>query len=525
MSSAQLWSRPWALADLKGRHRLAIESGTITLGDNRRGGLWLYVPSAAPVSVNGSENGGEKVAGFDHSSERRALLTLPLPVRRRPGVIVRASGQETVIQWPSLPERPPATLTPQTDNERAAYALFIRAQAVWDRLRDVDSALGDPARLWAELRRRWTSDEHFEPQMDIIVRHAIVLTQTLDELDRAPRRILRRTHKQLPISRVQELDRRSMTWLTRQAGVTLAERAGDRQRILAVAREENFDTLENRVLRSYAELAQHIAIAYLDRNDAKRASVRARIVDDYRRRCKRLGRDLAKRGVRVAEPGVMPNFVLQQNPRYHQVWEAWHELLDRDRVYDDLWRWQGRSWEEFCALAVMVSLVSVPGARLIASAPLNFMGEQNRGSWVVHDNPLGVFYLERQRLVLEVRYRMKEPGAYRADFAAPIWITIGHINEIKRSLTSVAVWPVWDVRGGIVEQEPGELKDVLQLGLKAGIRAGVVIRPAIDNRSADSERASSVLALTLGTQGRALWESLERLSSFLSSLTFAEAQR
>ena len=49
--------------------------------------------------------------------------------------------------------------------------------------------------------------------------------------------------------------------LVRQPGETLAERAGPSQRIRAVTRHQNFDTLENQVLRSYAELARSVARA------------------------------------------------------------------------------------------------------------------------------------------------------------------------------------------------------------------------------------------------------------------------
>jgi len=67
------------------------------------------------------------------------------------------------------------------------------------------------------------------------------LLPTLDLLDRAPPH-LARTHRMIPLARVQEIDRRAMTWLVRQPGETTAERAGNRQRISAIAREENFDT-------------------------------------------------------------------------------------------------------------------------------------------------------------------------------------------------------------------------------------------------------------------------------------------
>lgn len=222
--------------------------------------------------------------------------------------------------------------------------------------------------------------------------------------------------------------------------------------------------------------------------------------------------------MRLAEPGVLPNFVLQQNANYHKIWKAWHELLLRDRVLDDLWRWQARSWEEFGALVTMVALSAVPGADLIASAPLNFRKEQNRGSWVVNDNPLGVFYLSAQNLILEVRYRMKEPGGYRADFAAPIWITAAHADRIQQLPMSVAVWPLWDTRGGLVEPELEEIQNAVAIGRKAQIVAGIVIRPARDHKSSEHKSSHSALTLALGTQGRSLWAAIERLSSFLSSI-------
>ena len=520
----QLWSRTWALADMSGIYRRTLDSGTVTVDDNHRAPLWLYEPAGKTVIINGSSIGGEKVQGFSHSSTSRSLVHVPLPLKRRPGLAIKSGELEFTLEWPSFPERPPSKHAPQTPEEKAGHDLFLRAYSVWDRLRDVDSALADPAHLWEELRRRWTVDDDSQPQMDIIVEHARRLARTIDELDRAPRRMLRRTHRQVPLSRVQELDRRAMTWLVRQPGTSLAERAGDRQSILAVAREENFDTLENRVLRAYGELAAFVADDYLARNHSKAKSRRAILVDNFGRRCKRLARDLSERGVRLAEPGVMPNFVLQQNPRYNQVWDAWGELLKRELVNDDLWRWQGRSWEEFCALAVMVALVGIPGAKLIASAPLTFMREQTRGRWLSHDNPLGAFYLERQGLVVDVRFDMERPGTLRADFGAPIWISVGKTGDDANFLSYVAIWPIWDHRGGNIAQEASRLKSTLApWQKKTRITAALVIRPASD-RGMEYEEDGSVMCLCLGTQGPPLHDAIDRLSRFFSSLIIGNSR-
>ncbi|MFC1455720.1 DUF2357 domain-containing protein [Microvirga arabica] len=516
----ELWRRPWALTDLARRHRMVLSDGSslVEVDADHQAALWLYAREGGRVIVDGRPETAEPVPGFSLAGDGRVLVQLPLPLRRSQGPVITDNGRDIRILRPFVPDRPPAKSDPQTDEEMAAHRVLLRAMAVWDRLRDVDTALADPAHLWEELRQRWTEqDDVSPPKMDIIVRHAAALSRTLDELDRAPRRILRRTHQQVPISRVQELDRRAMTWLVRQPGETLAERAGDRQRILAVAREENFDTLENRVLRAYAELARQVARDYLERNRRKQLTSRARKVEEFGRRCRRLARDLADRGVRLAEPGVTPNFVLQQNARYHKVWTAWLELLEHNRILDELWRWQARSWEEFCTLAVMVSLISVPGAQLVASAPLTFLDEQRRGSWIQHDNPLAAIYLPKQGVVVEVRYRMTSPDRRLSDYAAPIWIRYGRAGDVGGFLHNIAVWPMWDMHGGLVNGEAAEIADIIRLGWRAGITAGLVLRPPADNEQTGTEDAPHALVTTIGTDGPALWEGIKAIERFLSS--------
>ena len=522
----ELWNSPWALLTATSAgHRIKLEAQKLIIGSEHRSPLLVYDRSGHQVLVNGSETGGEQVRGFDHSEQKRRLLQAPLPLKSNQPLLVSINGVETQIEWSTLPERPAAKHIPQTDSEKAGHELFLRAFTVWDRLLDVDAALSDPANLWTELRRRWTNDDLTEPQMDIIVRHAVKLKKVIDFLERLPRRILRRTHKQVPLSRVQELDRRSMTWLIRQPGHSLAERAGDRQAILAVAREENFDTLENRVLRSYCELASFIATDYIARNKSKYKTRRAILVDNFGRRCKRLGRELQSCGVRLADPGTLPNFVLQQNPQYHQVWEAWGELLNRESVMDDLWRWQGRSWEEYCALAVMVALIGISGAKLVASAPLIFRSEQTRGRWLQHDNPLGAFYLEKQGLVVEVRFDMSKPGAERSDFAAPIWVSFGRVGDVSDFLSYVAIWPIWDHKGGLVAGEASEVAKLLKpFEKKTRISAAVIMRPPHENTDL-FETEGSVLSVCLDTQGAALQKGLERLSIFFESLLTAGVKR
>ncbi len=524
--TVELWLRPWAR--FVPAHRLPLAGRDCAVPDGHAGPLLIYAASPPTVRVDGRGDAGEQVAtmweravGQGAAEIPATLWQLPLPVRRTPGSAIATGPGTCRLLWPAAPERFHGE-NPRTEDEARARALMLRAEAVWDRVSDVEDALADPARLWETLRRRWTEEDSDEPQMDVIVRHSTELGPVLDALEKRPRQILRRVHRQVPVGRVQEIDRRAMLWLARQPGETLAERAGDDQRVLAVAREENFDTLENRVLRAYGALAHLHAREYLDRNKTRRMSRRANMVEAFGRRGGRLARDLAARGVRAAEPGVIPNFVLQQNPQYHRIWDSWIELLKEEQKRDELWRWQARSWEEFCTLALMVALVGVPGARAVATAPFWYRDEHYRGRWIESDTPLGVFLLPEAGLIVEVQ----SVTAYRdlAGFAAPIWLRIGRVGEAREPLSRVPVWPIWSLTGGLVAGEEHEVADVLAYGRQRVVRGGIVLRPATGPDAPERQSRGGAIALTIGTEGSALRDGLRGLTEYLAeAMARAEA--
>ncbi len=516
----ELWLRPWAR--YAPERRLPLNLVALDIPTDHSAPAYLYSQIARPAQVDGKITATELVAAmqerdpYGQQNVATALSLLPFPTRRNPGFAVTIPNGACRLTWSAAPERLGQGHDPQSDEERAAHALMQRVMAVGDRIGDVEDALVDPARLWETLAHRWSELDDQQPSMDVIVRHARDLAHVLDILEARPRRILRRVHRQTPVSRVQEIDRRAMLWLARQPGETLAERAGDSQRVLAVAREENLDTLENRVMRSYAELAHRHARDYLERNRTRRRTQRAWIVEAHGKRCSRLARDLAERGVRKAEPGVAPNFVLQQNALYHAIWTAWIELLDHERRKDELWRWQARSWEEFCLLAIVVALTKVDDAQLVASSPIWFREEHHRGRWIETDSPLAVVFLRSSGLIVEVQ--TEQPNASMQTLGAPLWLRIGEAGHNQGFLSRIPVWPLWSPSNGLVHGESEEVRRILAEVGGSIIAGGLMIRPAASNSKCDFNAAGSVLSLTLGTDGAALRDALERIAEHIAAL-------
>ena len=122
------------------------------------------------------------------------------------------------------------------------------------------------------MRKRKTIPKYLE-----IVIQAGRMRPFLKDLEKKIRRMLRREREKVQLDRVQEMDRASMRWLSKQPGTTLAQRAGSDQRVLAIVRKENFDTLENRVLHAYLLLAENKASTWLAEHQRAKESSRFQV--------------------------------------------------------------------------------------------------------------------------------------------------------------------------------------------------------------------------------------------------------
>lgn len=250
-----LWLRPWAFYAPDQRHDL-IKGEVRLSGSDTTLTLVRYAGSALPTLDRPTDPAEPHVDLRTTGGEAVQLAQLPIPLRPSKGLTLRDGARSVLVTWTDLPDRPREK--GHGEQHEPGLPILQRARGVWDRIQDVEEALADPATLWQQLHRRWTSEDAGLPQMHIIVRHAREVSTVLERLGKRPRKVLRRVNRSLPVGRVQEIDRRAMLWMARQPGEQLAEKAGDRQRLLAVAREENFDILENRVLRAYAEMATRV---------------------------------------------------------------------------------------------------------------------------------------------------------------------------------------------------------------------------------------------------------------------------
>ena len=238
---------------------------------------------------------------------------------------------------------------------------------------------------WRDAKKVWIDPGRSEARMALIAKLAqeADLARTLRSIGRAPRRVLERVRVDTAVARIQELDAHCIRDYVRRPGVTVAEKAGPRQRLLGVRRRETERTLENRVTSWTLERITQRAVAYSRQNAQFLAARSARVLGV--RRFGRLAHALARsEGLEQASPRglqhpVQPNYTLQMDARYRIVYRAYRRLIREKWVLDDAWSWQQALWAD----SVRQLTFSYLDDLLVAPYPsqLYCRREPDRGTW------------------------------------------------------------------------------------------------------------------------------------------------
>ena len=446
------------------------------------------------------------------SHDHRELRLLPYPT---------SGDSSTSPKARSLPSRPQTGQEPRNSTEETAADALAWMHEVLARIGDLELALDDPEFLWERLAEAWhlAGDER-QPRMAEIVRQAHAMPLQLGVLRNRIRRVLRRTRERVPVDRAQEIDRSSMIWFARQPGRTTAERAGSGQRVLAIARHENFDTLENRVTHAYVRLARLVCRQWMLEHARAKSSDRYSTVEGFARICRQFERDLQALGVGLTDSGTTPNYVLVEDRDYRAVREAWLRLLRRESFEDDLWAWQAQIWTDFCVLALTLSIHGMEGAELIAQAPLVWRDEAVMGQRFLHDTPLAVFWLQPENLVIEVQSRPQPASRIQAACRAWVWLRITDFsaNQIPRLV------PVWTPHTFVrldCDVSAQEATQMLETTAKGDqhetIREGLIFLPAKGKGEIAKAESGTiqVVAIALDASGHTLREGMSALGTFL----------
>jgi hypothetical protein len=395
---------PWAhfdprLADLGiGRRELSeLELTKVVAGVP----LFLVAPSGSSILVSGHRMGVEPMGGnYQLGGETYQIFLISTGTRSNEGEIeVEIDGQLAGrIKIEGFFPRP--AFTGREENENVVSYLAEQIDGLILSLIDL-IRLADDARyagkqiFWERVTDAWFSQDQrmSDPPVAVIVKHANTLQKLIRDLTDRPRKILRRTRQMTSVGRVEQLDTTCIRWLSRQPGRDVWQRAGPRQRIMAVQRYETYATLENRVLRDYSIRAQISGARYTKRYSDMQERPRWQSVKSYERGCRQVELFLKDNEVSKIDPPVTPNYVLLQDLRYRRLWKAYLEIVRQQDEEDEAWRWQYRLWADAVRIMTHVAIRSSKMFAPVAENPIRIKEEQDRGTWTTVEELSGTWII------------------------------------------------------------------------------------------------------------------------------------
>lgn len=240
------------------------------------------------------------------------------------------------------------------------------------------------------------------PYYAIIVKICNDMKVTLPVIVHGLRKILKSQGQLLPVNRINELDSYCLRWIVRQPGKTVYEKASsNRFRLMGIARKENYDLLENRVLKDFlfrcrAECTEYINNLSMYPNFKN--SERFRNIRKFGLECEEYLKTPAFENVTRQISLTMPNYVLQNDVRYKKMWKFYKLLIKKEKEIDSVWKWQHVTFSDISLILLQASLCSLSldqsnfMTEFLTDSLLELSYEQSLGSKVNLDSIPGPFH-------------------------------------------------------------------------------------------------------------------------------------
>jgi Domain of unknown function (DUF2357) len=399
---------------------------------------YLWLPASSTEVVSGELGEIKSIAGiFEKAGFQWQLFELPKFDDKNADYAVIACSDKSVRHYlkipnsPCLPDRKLVDEVARLDNEgsddEASELLYragfqqnaregIQVAKLIDRYSELVYRLTKSTRsigpyvdvnrggIFARSVRRVSTNwrrigKSRTPPLSLVVRLADEIPDILERVCSAPRVVLRRQRELEAATRIQQVDSACIRWIGRQPGRTLPEKAGPRQRLMGVVRREDCDTAENRVVLDLLIRCKRAGELYVARHREFAAHKRLVMVRRFVRLCDGLIRQshiaVVGRLVGIAQP----NYVLQHEPRYRILWDAYQRLVRHEKVTQSSWIWRDRLWNEWIGLGLVGALSALshrcPAVRksiLLSDEPSlgEFQIPESIGPWWIKKRPVPI---------------------------------------------------------------------------------------------------------------------------------------
>ena len=502
-----------------------VKDPELKVGDTSVGPLpVLGVPRLLTTGSPPSWNGVKPASAspMDSSELRHWDLPLPTSSGNHDQAKIRHPGVIHTVSLAGIPIR-----KKDEDRESCPRERWLQWQTQrYSDITDVDDFAVKGLELATKLgaRREWstvcevwagTGEERAEMSLIVSIAKDRSFNQAIRRISRNPRRMLLRQHAAIPISRIQEMDATTLRSYSQAPGRTAVQKAGPRQELLAVVRQDTTDLVENRLLLWTMNRIRHMATAYCDQNVKHHSSERFRQVRELLGLAQQVLKmpKLAKVRPLDQHPDS-PTYCLQFDIYYRILWHNYFRIRRQEKVADDAWRWQARLWGTTVRVLIGSALIDIPGYGEVATSTPVFLKETTRGEWLAahsipgpFDTPFGTLHV--------VDLRSHDSAAYLSYLDVPDKSLLSGADILLVRPESKRVTFIWSLIGDPADH--ANAVNSLQNHLAQSTTEGdwtwtgwlVPATPEIAQTSVTHTTTGSLTTLTIPTPVDTNWEQLK----------------
>ena len=243
----------------------------------------------------------------------------------------------------------------------------------------------------------------------------------------------------MSISRIQEMDSYCLRDYIRRPGRSPEEKAGAKQQLMGVKREQNYNTVENKFLIYFAGKLLHLECFRYEKNNTaylKEVQKLRQTIDVFKQSPSI--KNISVRHFRLTKP----NYVLLQNPIYNSFYRAYQDYVYRRSQKEHLWSYRHNLLGDTVYLCLTAALLSFQGVNLAPLANLEIRNEQDRGNYLESDRSFVSIPVFLEDFVYKFELN-KNSDLAQGDFTLTIELHDLNSPDLTTKIKTFPFWIFW----------------------------------------------------------------------------------
>ncbi len=273
------------------------------------------------------------------------------------------------------------------------------------------------------------------------------LTHNLRLISTKLRHQLRRKPEMMSVGKLQEMDEYCLRDYVRKPGKTAAEKAGSKQQLMGIKREEDYNTPENKFLVYCCRLLHLNCRQYRETGNTQYQEEVGKI-----QRCIDWFYQLPE--VKTIQTQqyhfIKPNYVLQQNPIYRQFYQGYLDYLQKRYLTQKIWSYRQRLLNDWVGVSLLATLTHFSGSYVSPLGSLPVSKTPEYGKYLNRENPDPIMIFLRDR-VYQFQLRKRTTEETFCDWL--LTVTVNWLDSDTVETQHLKIWNFWYLPSEETRQE------------------------------------------------------------------------